>query len=103
MDTPQPAAKASTKKKKMKEKGTSHETKEWERRWRRGTLGIYLVPLVHLGAAWICPSHRLPLPSPIGRPGPRKELTWRDVEQILHDSGILHDREARDGRDQDGG
>ena len=51
MDTPQPAAKASTKKKKMKEKGTSHETKEWERRWRRGTPGIYLVPLVHLGFA----------------------------------------------------
>ena len=36
-------------------------------------------------------------------PRPRKEVTWRDVEQILHDSGILHDREARDGREQDGG
>ena len=45
----------------------------------------------------------MPLPSPIGRRDTRKELTWRDVKQNLHDCGLLHDREARDGRDEDSG
>ena len=83
MDTPQPAAKASTKKKKMKEKGTSHETKEWERRWRRGTPGIYLVPLVHLGAALDLPI--TPVASAVAHwtPRPKKRT---DMEGCRADS-----------------